>query len=140
MIKFLMVHTVFKKRQYDFINYDERKEEFMQFLHNLRNRNNMLLFPAMNNEDIRNLPPFYTDDVCEMPHRAEKYLKPVREDANQLNPTQKVVAIMNFDGSVSQLRMIESIGKGVYKFHTDDYRIISDSVVPIMMAKSDIKK
>ena len=40
MIKFLMVHTVFKKRQYDFIYYDERKQGFMEFLHNLRNRNN----------------------------------------------------------------------------------------------------
>ena len=102
----------------------------MGFLNSLRNRNNLVLFPIMNYEDVRNINDLFNS----------KDLKDFRMDIKAFNPTQKICVIKNYNGNCDRLRSIESVGHGMFKFHTDSKTYISDEVVPLALSISDVEK
>lgn len=127
MYKFLMVSTVFSKKQFAFISCEEN-EDFMKFLKDeTKRRSNLVLYPVMTYEDIRNVSDLLSEKEC----------KALRRDSKDINPFKKKFAVKNFTGFMLPINRIEHIAFDMFRFCTEHGNFISNSVQPIMMGKTE---
>lgn len=129
MYKFLMVSTVFSKKQFTVVSCRE-DENFTNFLDEFRHRQNLILFPILNKEDINNI-----EDLLD-----EKELKSLLSEVQEANPYRKKFAVTNFTGFTVAVRCIEHIHYDLFRFYTDYGNFVSNSVQSCLIGKEGESK